>query len=126
MTTLHANKPRDALARLETLVLMAGYELPLRAIRSQVASAINVVVHLDRLRDGSRKVALISEITGMEEDVVSMQDIFRFVITGVDSEGRVAGSFVPTPVRPRILDRLAERSLELPPEIAMLYPAALA
>ncbi|MFI5282918.1 MAG: hypothetical protein ACHQ0J_07285 [Candidatus Dormibacterales bacterium] len=105
---------------------MAGYDLPVRAIRSQVASAINVIVHLERFRDGSRKVVLISEIVGMEEDVVSMQDVFRFIPTGLDSEGRVTGSFVPTSVRPRILERFAERSIEMPPEIAALYPDVVA
>src|SRR4029077_4372702 len=84
MTTLHANKPRDALARIETLVLMAGYDLPVRAIRAQIASALNVVVHVERLRDGTRKVVQISEIIGMEEEVITMQEIFRFARTGFD------------------------------------------
>ena len=122
MTTLHANKPRDALARLETLVLMAGYDLPVRAIRAQIASAINVVAHLERLRDGSRKVVQISEIAGMDEDVVSMQDVFRFTRTGLDDTGRVLGRFEVSGVRPRMLDRLADLSVEIPEEIASLYP----
>jgi len=91
MTTLHANRPRDVLARIETLVMMAGYDLPIRAIRSQITSAINVIVHLERLRDGTRKVVQVSEVTGMEEDVITMQDVFRFVRTGVDANGRVVG-----------------------------------
>jgi pilus assembly protein CpaF len=122
MTTLHANKPRDALARLETLVMMAGYDLVPRAIRSQIASAFNVVVHLERMRDGSRKVVKISEITGMDDDVISMQDIFQFTRTGLDPEGRVLGGFAPASIRPRILDRLADRGLETPLELARIFP----
>ena len=125
MTTLHANKPRDALSRIETLVLMAGYDLPIRAIRAQVTSAINVVVHLERLRDGTRKVAEISELTGMEEDVISMQEIFKFVRTGVDAQGRVTGRFSPTGIRPRVLDRLDELGLPMPPEIVELFPRSV-
>ena len=121
MTTLHANKPRDGLARLETLVLMAGYDLPVRAIRAQITSAINVVVHLERMRDGSRKVVQISEVTGMEEDVITMQDVFRFIQTGVDGEGRVMGRFSATAVRPRVIDRLEVLGLEMPPELASIF-----
>ena len=121
LTTLHANKPRDALARLETLVLMAGYDLPLRAIRAQITSAINLIVHLERLRDGSRKVVQISEVSGMEEEVITMQEVFRFIQTGIDAQGRVMGRFSPTGVRPRIIDRLDELGLELPPEIAPIF-----
>jgi pilus assembly protein CpaF len=122
MTTLHANKPRDALSRIETLVLMAGYDLPLRAIRAQITSAINVVVHLERLRDGSRKVVQISEVSGMEEDVITMQDVFKFIRSGVDDQGRVIGRFASTGIRPRILERLDELGLEMPPEIELLFP----
>ena len=121
LTTLHANKPRDALARLETLVLMAGYDLPLRAIRAQITSAINLIVHLERLRDGSRKVVQISEVSCMEEDVITMQEVFRFIQTGIDTQGRVRGRFSPTGIRPRIIDRLDELGLELPPEIAPIF-----
>ena len=121
MTTLHANKPRDVLARIETLVLMAGYDLPVRAIRSQIASAINVIVHLERLRDGSRKVVQISEVTGMEEEVITMQDVFRFIRSGVDGHGRVIGRFAPAGIRPRVLDRLDDLGLEMPPEILPLF-----
>jgi pilus assembly protein CpaF len=125
MTTLHANKTRDALARVETLVMMAGYDLAPRAIRSQIASAFNVVVHLERMRDGSRKVVQISEITGMEDDIISMQDIFRFTRTGIDSDGRVLGGFATATLRPRILDRLAGLGLDIPPEIARVFPAPI-
>jgi pilus assembly protein CpaF len=122
MTTLHANKPRDALARIETLVLMAGYELPVRAIRAQIASALNVVVHLERLRDGSRKVVQVSEIIGMEEDVITMQDVFRFTRSGFDAQGNVVGRFEPTGIRPRVLDKLHDLGLEVPPEIEAIFP----
>jgi pilus assembly protein CpaF len=122
MTTLHANKPRDALARIETLVLMAGYDLPVRAIRAQIASALNVVVHVERLRDGTRKVVQISEIIGMEEEVITMQEIFRFTRTGFDTEGHVIGRFAASGIRPRILERLDELGLEAPPEIASIFP----
>ena len=117
MTTLHANKPRDAIARIETLVLMAGYDLPVRAIRAQIVSAINVVVHLERLRDGTRKVMQISELVGMEDDVVTMQEIFKFTRTGIDPEGRVIGRFAPSGVRPRILERIQELGQAPPQEM---------
>jgi pilus assembly protein CpaF len=117
MTTLHANKPRDALSRIETLVLMAGYDLPVRAIRAQIASAINVIVHLERMRDGSRKVVIVSEVTGMEEDVITMHDVFRFVRGGLDDQGRVVGRFTMSGVRPHVLDRLEDLGLEMPVEM---------
>jgi pilus assembly protein CpaF len=125
MTTVHANKARDALSRIETLVLMAGYDLPLRAIRAQIASAINVVVHAERLRDGTRKVVQISEVTGMEEDVIAMQDIFRFVPAGLDSQGRVTGRFVASGTRPRVLERLDELGLEMPEELQTVFYQSL-
>src|SRR6266568_5625456 len=122
MTTLHANKPRDALARIETLVLMAGFDLPVRAIRAQIVSAINVIVHLERFPDGSRKVTQISELVGMEDDTITMQDVFRFARSGHDANGRVTGRFVATGIRPRILERMQEIGLEVPPEIQPLFP----
>jgi len=122
MTTLHANKPRDALSRIESLVLMAGYDLPVRAIRAQVASAINVIVHLERMRDGTRKVVQISEVTGMEEDVIAMQEVFRFIRSGLDADGRVIGRFAPSGMRPRVLSRLEELGLPMPSEIEPLFP----
>jgi pilus assembly protein CpaF len=124
MTTVHANKPRDALSRLETLVLMAGYDLPSRAIRQQIASAFNIVVHLDRHRDGSRKVSQISEIAGMEEDTISMQDIFVFRSQGSDTQGRLLGSFQPTGLRPRLLERLATFGVQMPEALVPLFPPA--
>jgi pilus assembly protein CpaF len=125
MTTLHANKPRDALARIETLVLMAGFDLPVRAIRSQVVSAIHVVVHLERLRDGTRKVTQISELVGMEDDVITMQDIFKFTRVGLDAEGRVIGRFAPSGIRPRMVERIQELGLEVPPELEPMLSGAI-
>jgi pilus assembly protein CpaF len=101
---------------------MAGFDLPVRAIRAQISSAINVIVHLERLRDGRRKVVQMSEVTGIEEDVITMQDVFRFIRTGVDGEGRVIGRFAPSGIRPRMLDRLEELGHEIPLEIAPLFP----
>ncbi len=108
LTTVHANSQRDALSRIETMVLMAGFDLPIRAIREQTASAINFVVHTARLRDGSRKVAGVSEIVGMEGDVVTMQEIVRFSQHGVDGDGKVIGDFCYTGVQPIALKRFEE------------------
>ncbi|HVD46963.1 MAG TPA: CpaF family protein [Candidatus Limnocylindria bacterium] len=124
MTTIHANKPRDALSRVETLVMMAGFDLPSRAIRAQIASGINIVAHLERVRDGSRKLTRISEVTGMEDDVIAMQDIFVFRPEGTDAYGRVVGAFVLSGIRPRILERLEDMGLRLPEELSRLFPGA--
>ena len=121
LTTIHANSPRDALARLETLVLMAGFDLPLRAIREQIASAINIVVQITRERDGSRKVVNISEITKMEGDVITMQDIFTFRQTGWDENERITGVFEPTGSVPGFMDDISRAKLEL--DISMFSPA---
>ena len=107
LTTIHANSPRDALSRVETMVLMAGYDLPIRAIREQVAGAIDVVVHLSRMRDGSRKVTSVCEVVGLEGDVVTTQEIARYDQRGLDKDGKVRGSFVFTGVQPVCLDRFA-------------------
>lgn len=118
MTTLHANSPRDALSRLETMVLMAGTELPSKAIRQQIASAVHLIVQLGRLRDGSRKVVAISEITGMEGDIITMQDIFVFRQTGVDPEtGKVLGKHTATGVRPTFYEELGTSGITLPPDL---------
>lgn len=122
MTTIHANKPRDALLRIETLVMMAGFELPSRAIRAQMASGINIITHLERMRDGSRKVTQISEVTGMGDDVIAMQDVFRFDPEGTDAYGRVVGAFTVAGIRPRILERIEELGLRLPDELSRLFP----
>jgi pilus assembly protein CpaF len=119
LSTVHANSPRDALARLETMVLMAGIDLPTRAIREQVASAVDLIVHVARLRDGSRRVTDITEIEGMEGDVITLQDLFRFDYgAGIDAAtGRFLGQCVPTGLRPRFSDRLADIGVALPPAL---------
>jgi pilus assembly protein CpaF len=122
MTTIHANTPRDALARLETLVLMSGIDLPVKAIRQQVAGAINIFCQLSRLRDGSRRVTSITEITGMEGEVITMQEIFVFESQGAGPDGKIIGHFKPTGIRPKILDRMFTMGLPLPPEIQVLFP----
>ena len=122
MTTIHANTPRDALARLETLVLMSGIELPVKAIRQQVAGAINIFCQLSRLRDGSRRVTSITEITGMEGETITMQEIFVFESQGAGPDGKIIGVFKPTGIRPKILDRMFSMGLQLPAEIQMLFP----
>jgi len=113
LTTIHANSPRDALARLETMISMAGLDIPDKAIRHQIASAINVIVQVSRLSDGSRRMVSFQEITGMEADTVTMQEIFRFVQTGLDDQGRVQGRFGPTGIRPRFSERLEAYGLNL-------------
>jgi len=113
LTTLHANSPRDALSRLETMTSMANLNLPERAMRNQVASAIQVIVHVARLPDGKRKVVNISEIVGMEADVISLQEIFVFERTGVDEDGNVQGDFHPTGIRPRFAERLERYGVSL-------------
>ena len=114
MTTAHANSARDLLSRLETMVLMSGMELPLRAIRSQIASAVDIVVQIARMRDGSRKIINISEITGMEGDIITMQDLFRFEQQGIDSDGRLRGEFVTTGLRPMCSEKLELNGIHLP------------
>jgi pilus assembly protein CpaF len=116
MTTVHANSPRDALARIETMVLMSGMELPVRAIREQVASAINIIVHIERLTDGSRRISRICEVTGMEGEVVTMSDLFVFRQEGV-RDGRVQGRLTPTGIRPRLLEQLQRANISVSPAI---------
>ena len=111
LTTLHANSTRDALARLETMVLMSGMELPVRAIREQIASAVHLVIQQTRFADGSRRVTAISEISGMETEVITMQDIFQFQQEGFDGQGAVVGRFVPTGFVPRFYDDLQRRGI---------------
>ncbi len=116
LTTLHSNSPRDTLARLETMVLMAGMDLPVRAIREQVASAIDLIVHEERMSDGTRKVVSITEIQGMEGDIITMSDIFVFEQTGLE-DGRVIGRLRPTGLRPRFISRIQAAGIMLPPAI---------
>lgn len=118
ISTVHANSPRDAVARLETLVLMAGMDLPLRAIREQIASAVNLIVHISRLRDGSRRVTHVTEVQGMEGDIVTLQDAFVFDYSaGIDANGRFLGKPIPTGVRPRFTDRFAELGIKISPSV---------
>ena len=115
LSTVHANTPRDALARIETMVLMAGVDLPSRAIREQVASALDVIVHLSRLRDGTRRVTHVTEVQGMEGDVVTLQDIYTFDYSkGVGDDGRFLGCVRPTGIRPAFSERLADNGIKLP------------
>ncbi len=116
ITTVHANSPRDALSRLETMTLMAGVDLPIRAIREQVASAVDLVVHQARLKDGSRRITHLSEVVGMEGDIITMQDVFTFDFKmGVDDRGRFRGTLKSTGLRPKFLDRIADAGVPVPP-----------
>jgi pilus assembly protein CpaF len=117
LSTIHANSTRDALLRLETMVLMAGVDLPERAIREQVSSAIDVVIQLSRLPDGTRTLMRVSEITGMEGNTIVMQDIFIFERRGIGADGTIAGDFRPTGVRPRFMDRLKLAGIDVQPTV---------
>jgi pilus assembly protein CpaF len=114
MTTVHANTPRDALGRIEVMVAMAGYDLPIRALRQQIVGAVNIVVQAARLTGGKRKVTKVSEITGMEGDQIQVQDIFAFEQTGVDDQGVATGHFVVTGIRPKCIERIESRGISLP------------
>ena len=116
MSTVHANSPRDALSRIETMVLMAGLEIPITAIREYISSALSVIVHLGRMRDGTRRVTQVTEIVGMEGEIITMQDVFRFQHRGVDDEGKVLGSIQPTGIRPKFAEKLADLGFDLPSE----------
>jgi len=120
LTTAHSNSPRDTLHRVETMTLMAGMDLPLRAIREQIASAFDLIIHLQRLADGTRRVVRVSEVQGMEGDVIVMQDLFRFVQTGVEN-GRVEGYFTAMGIRPKFIDKIEAAGMSLPPD--MFAPA---
>ncbi|WP_035753283.1 CpaF family protein [Arthrobacter nitrophenolicus] len=118
LSTVHANSPRDAIARLETLVLMAGMDLPLRAIREQVSSAVDLIIQVTRLRDGTRRVTHVTEVQGMEGDIVTLQDAFLFDYSaGVDAQGRFLGKPIATGIRPRFLDRFAELGIGVSPAV---------
>jgi pilus assembly protein CpaF len=117
MTTIHANTTRDALSRLESMVAMSNLNIPERTVRQQIASAIAVVVQVSRLSDGSRKVVSISEITGMEENVISMHEIFSFNKKGIGPDGRVIGSFQPTHIRPKFMEQLRISGIFLPADM---------
>jgi pilus assembly protein CpaF len=117
LTTVHANSPRDALGRIETMVSMTGLTFPMRGLRAQMASAINVVVQIARDEDGHRRVISVQEVNGMEGDVITMSEIFTFERTGVDKEGNVLGKLRPTGVVPGFQRRLARRGIDLPVEL---------
>jgi pilus assembly protein CpaF len=114
LTTIHANSPRDALYRLDTMIAMANLNIPDKAVRQQVASAVNIVIQVTRLADGTRRVTSISEITGMEQDVIAMQEIFSFQQSGIDKDGKVIGRFRATGIRPKCADKIAAAGLTLP------------
>jgi pilus assembly protein CpaF len=113
MTTLHANSPRDALSRLEMMVLMAGMDVPLKIVRQQIASAVDLIVQQSRLKDGMRKVTAITEVAGMEGEVIVMSDIFKFDQTGVSTDGKVIGEVKPTGIRPLFSPRLEAAGFKL-------------
>ncbi|KXS42643.1 pilus assembly protein CpaF [Candidatus Frackibacter sp. WG12] len=121
LTTGHANSPRDMLSRLETMVMMAGMELPVRAIRDQIASAVDLIVQQTRLRDGSRKIVKVTEVQGMEGDVITLQDIFSFEQEGLDQDGNIIGEFKPTGIRPKFIERFKAEGIELPANIFAAY-----
>ncbi len=117
LTTVHANTPRDAISRLETLVLMAGLDMPIKVIRQQISSAVDLIVQQSRLKDGSRKVTAITEVAGMEGDTIVLTDIFKFEQTGIAADGKVIGQLKPTGIRPLFTPRLEAAGFKLPPEI---------
>lgn len=117
LTTAHANSPRDCLARMETMVLMAGADLPLTAIRQQIASAIDVIVQQARMQDGSRRIVQVTEVVGLEQGIITTQDLFVYQQTGLSSEGRVEGYFTGTGIRPRFMDQLERRGISLPSDV---------
>jgi len=117
LTTIHANNSRDPINRIETLVLMSGIDLPLRAIRQQIAAAVDVIIQLTRLLDGSRRTIQMTEILGMEVDTIVLQDIFLFEQTGIDENGKIIGGLKPTGLRPRFNQRIEDAGIKLPPSI---------
>ncbi len=114
LTTIHANTPRDGIARMETMIMMAGFEMPAKAMRQQIASAVDIVIQANRLQGGKRRITHITELTGMEQDTVVMQDIFKFVKDGVDENGVAKGRFICTGIRPKCMDRLESAGVRLP------------
>jgi pilus assembly protein CpaF len=114
ISTIHANSPRDVLSRLETMALMAGMDLTIRAVREQAAAALDLIVHVARLQDGTRRVTHVTEVVGMEGDTITLQDLFLFHVSGgLDDRGRVRGRLVATGLRPTFLERLADRNVRL-------------
>ena len=117
LSTIHANSSRDVISRLETMVLMAGMEIPMKAIREQIASAVDLIVHMNRLKDGTRRFVRISEVLGMEQDTITLQDLFLFDYSmGIDEQEKFKGSIKSTGLRPRFLERLKDFGIVLPNE----------
>src|SRR3546814_11921650 len=114
MTTIHANTCRDALSRLEQMIGMTGFDLPTKSMRAQIASALHVVIQIERMSDGRRRLVSLQEITGMEGDVVSMQEVFRFRRESTDSEGRIHGRYVTTGIRPTFISEITARGIQVP------------
>jgi pilus assembly protein CpaF len=118
LSTIHANSSRDVLSRLETMVLMAGLDIPIRAIREQISSAINLIVHMNRLKDGTRRFIRISEVQGMEGDIITLQDLFLFDYSmGIDEQGKFKGIIKSTGLRPKFITRLHDYGIDLPAEV---------
>ena len=127
ISTIHCNSPRDALARLETMALMSGMDLGVRAIREQVSSALDVIVHQSRMKDGSRRITHVTEIVGMEGDIITLQDLFLFDYSaGIDEDGKFLGSLKSTGLRPRFLDKLQEQGITVSPEVFAPVPGGRA
>jgi pilus assembly protein CpaF len=122
LSTLHANTPRDALARLETMVLMAGYDLPLRAVREQIASAVDLLVQVERMSDGGRRVVAITEVQRMESDVITLQDLYTFHVESVSQTNQIVGLLKPTGLRPGFLEKFERRGIEIPADLAATRP----
>jgi pilus assembly protein CpaF len=117
LTTVHANTPRDALSRIETMIAMSGFEIPQKAVRNQIAAAINVVIQLVRMPDGSRRMSSLQEISGMEGEVITMQEIFKLERQGIEADGKILSQVVPTGIRPRFTERLRYAGVELPADL---------
>jgi pilus assembly protein CpaF len=125
MTTIHANTPRDALARLEHMLLMTGIDFPARAMRGQIASAIHVVLQLNRLNDGTRRVTAIEELIGMEGDVITTQTVFKFEQTGIDESGKVVGHLTPTGIRSKFVEQMRSHGIDLPASVFSATPSRM-
>ncbi|HLH65637.1 MAG TPA: CpaF family protein [Solirubrobacteraceae bacterium] len=125
LSTLHANSPRDALARLETMVLMSGYDLPLRAVREQIASALDLLIQIERMSDGTRRVVAVTEVQRMESDVITLQDLYVFKVDAVAATNHIVGSLKPTGLRPGFLDKFERRGIEVPRDLAGGRPPGL-
>jgi pilus assembly protein CpaF len=114
LTTIHANSPRDGIARLETMIMMAGFEMPIKAMRQQISSAVHLIIQANRLQGGPRRVTHVTEVVGMEQDTVVMQDIYRYIQEGIDETGKARGRFEASGIRPTFMDRLEAAGVRLP------------